>query len=211
MRERRMHAAKKNLAYEVFDPGDSRNFDPERAEYIDGVPVMKALPGGNHAYVEGSILRRVGSYFSRPRRKDGTGGWWISTEASIRYTKVSEKGRILTADIAGWRREKVPAFPKLYPIPEIPDWICEVCHTTRKKDTTIVPETLAAEGVEWYWLADIETENLMVFQLSEKGYVLKKSLFRDDGNVRIEPFEAVSLNIGELFGDDPVDDEEAGK
>ena len=88
-----MNATKKILSDDIFDLGDSCNFDPERAEYIDGVSVTKALPGGHHAYVEGSILARVSRYFSRPQRKDGTGGWWISTEASIQYKKISEKGR----------------------------------------------------------------------------------------------------------------------
>jgi Uma2 family endonuclease len=199
-----------NLSLKINTPAQNKdeylkNNESERLEKIDGVVHFKALPGGHHGYVESCILREVNKNFSKAKRLNGTGGWWIITEVSIFYKQISEKGRQLTADIAGWRREKIPAFPKKYPVMETPDWVCEVCHTTRKKDTTIVPETLAAEGVEWYWLADIENENLMVFQLSEQGYVLKKSLFRDDGNTKIPPFEAVELNIGVLFGDDLED------
>lgn len=184
-----------------------REFLEERAELIDGQVVYKALPGGRHGQIESSIDRAVGSLFHRKKRDDGRGGWWILTEVSIQYRKVSEKGRRLTADLAGWKRERVPACPSAFPVEDRPDWICEVSHTTRKKDTTIVPETLAAEGVPWYWLLDVEAENLTVYELSESGFVLRKSLFREDGKVRIPPFEAVELSMPVLLGDDPEDEE----
>lgn len=183
-----------------------RKIMEERAELIDGQVVYKALPGGEHASMAYSLGLAVGP-FSRRKRDDGTGGWWILSEPTILYRKLRESGQKLIADLAGWRRDRCPERPKGYPIQIRPDWVCEVCHSTRKKDTTIVPETLAAEGVSWYWFLDVEAENLMVYELSQEGFVLRKSLFREDGKVRIPPFDAIELSMPVLLGDDPEDDE----
>jgi Uma2 family endonuclease len=184
-----------------------RDIMDERAELIDGEVVYKALPSGKHGHLESSINRVVGTLFHRKKRDDGRGGWWILNEVSIKYRELSEKGRRLSADLAGWSRDRIPVCPSEYPVAERPDWVCEICHTTHKRDTTIVPETLAAEGVPWYWFLDVDAENLMVYELSEAGFVLRKSLFRDDGKVRIPPFEAIELSMPLLLGDDPEDDE----
>ena len=174
---------------------------------IDGQIVPKALPGGAHSSVESGILRGISTRFHRTKRNDGSGGWWILTEISVLYKNMSEMGRILTADIAGWKRDRVPTRPSEYPVKETPDWVCEVCHTTRKKDTTIVPETLAAEGVEWYWLADVEDELLTIFHLENGKYSVVKTWPKDAGKARLPPFEAVELSLPELFGEDPEEEE----
>jgi Uma2 family endonuclease len=184
-----------------------REMMEERVELIDGQVIHKALPGGKHGHIENRVSSSVGTLFDRKKRADGRGGWWILSEVTVQYRKVSEKGRMLTADIAGWKRDRVPVCPSEYPVPERPDWVCEICHTTRRKDTTIVPETLAAEGVNWYWFLDVDAENLMVYELAGSGFMLRHSLFREDGKVRIPPFDAVELSMPVLLGDDPEDDE----
>ena len=188
-----------------FDVEDYE-FKDEREELIDGEVVYKALSGGKHSHIENRVSTNVSHLFDRKKRKDGSGGWWILTEASIQYRKVSEKGRQLTADVAGWKRERVPACPSTFPIEELPDWVCEICHTTRKKDTTIVPETLAADGVEWYWLVDVEDELLTVFHLENGRFYVLKTWSKEDGKVRIPPFETAEFSIPILFGEDAEDE-----
>ncbi len=68
-----------------------------------------------------------------------------------------------------------------------------------------VPETLAAHGVPFYWVADVERENLLVFKLVGDHYALINNLFRTDTKARIEPFEAAELNIDVFFGADAED------
>ena len=177
----------------------------EKLEYVDGRVTQKTLPGGRHGRLENRIGSRIGTLFDRKARPDGQGGWWIMTEASVLYRAASEQGRILTADVAGWKRDRVPEWPDEYPIASRPDWICEVSHSTRRKDTTLVPETLAAEGVPWYWMLDALAENLLVFALSPRGYVLHGSFFREDGDVLIPPFDAVPISLPYLLGDDLED------
>lgn len=178
----------------------------QRAEMIDGQIVYKALPGGEHAAAEYSFTHGIGAFFNRKKRNDGTGGWWILPEISIQYLKISEKGRMLTADIAGWKRSEVPERPKGNPIKISPHWVCEICHTTRKKDTILVPETLCAEGVEWYWFVDVEENLLTVFHLENGRYSVVKTWSKDFGNARIPPFDAVEFSLSVLFGDEPEDE-----
>ncbi len=175
--------------------------EDSHAELIDGQIVYKANPGGEHGDRQlaiGSVLRTL---FARKPQGNGTGGWWIMSDVSILYTKLE---RILEPDIVGWKRDRVPDKPTGYPIAIRPDWVCEVSHTTWKKDTTTVYETLEAAGVPYYWLLDVERENLVVFELQETGkYARVHSFFRENGKVRIKPFDAVELEMGILLGDDP--------
>ena len=190
-----MEPAKRLLSIEdlIALPGDAR------AELIDGEIVQKALPGGKHADIEGAILGELRKPFHRRSRNDGTGGWWIMPDVTIHY---QASNRALIADIAGWRRETTAEKPKDYPVRLRPDWICEVSHSTWKKDTTTVLQTLQSEGVAYYWIADVEKSNLLVFELVGNQYALAQSLFPDSGTVRIKPFEAIELNVRVLFGED---------
>ncbi len=190
-----------NEARKIATLADFMSLDPQaKAELIDGQIVYKMQPSGWHSRVSTCISSRVCSVFDRKPKGDGTGGWWVLSEVTVQYRKLE---RILQPDIAGWRRERTPVCPKEYPVQERPDWVCEVCVSTRKKDTTIVPETLAAEGVPYYWFVDAENDHLQVFELNSGKYSLIQSLFRDDGKVKIKPFDAIEFHMGEFFGDDP--------
>ena len=171
------------------------------AELIDGQIVYKTHPDGEHGDRQGAVISALRTIFNRKPQGNGTGGWWIMSDVSILYTKLE---RILEPDIVGWKRNRVPEKPTGYPIAVRPDWVCEVSHTTWKKDTTTVYETLEAAGVPYYWLLDVERENLVVFELQETGkYARIHSFFRENGKVRIKPFDAVELEMGILLGDDP--------
>ena len=57
-------------------------------------------------------------------------------------------------------------------------------------------------GVPHYWLVDPRDSTLTVLRWNEDGYVTRVRAERDE-IVRPEPFEAVELRVGVLFGDDP--------
>ena len=175
----------------------------DRMELIDGQEIRKSLPGKKHAQAETRIVAHMDRFFSRRKRDDGTGGWWILSEISIQYQAT---GRRLIADIAGWKRERVPVLPDDYPIGIKPDWVCEVCHTTRKKDMMLVPETLKAEGVEWYWLVDVEEELVIVYRLQGANFVLLGTWASENGTVMIPPFETVGILLPRVFGADLDED-----
>lgn len=183
---------------------DWKKIPDKKAELVDG-QILYALPTGpGHGDVHATIIGFISTYFKRKPGGRLPGGWWILDATSIHFKST---GRILEPDISGWKRDRVEQKPNETPIEIIPDWICEICVSTKRKDTTIVPETLAKDGVPWYWLVDVEEKNLLVFSLGDdKKYNLEMSLFPEDGKVKIPPFEAIALPIPVLFGDDPEDD-----
>lgn len=176
----------------------------ERAEFIDGQVVQKTLPGGRHAKVEGGVFRTVSNIFLRKKRSDGTGGWWILSEASVLYRAVRAQH---THDIVGWRRDRVVTEPLDYPILERPDWVCEIAFSTMKKDTRDIKRTLEIEEVPFYWVLDVANEHLLVFERIDGHLVQTRDHFREDGKQRIPPFDAVEISMGLLLGDDPDEHE----
>jgi len=170
-----------------------------RSELIDGQIAQKAMASGEHSNIAGSIFAEIRTRFRKPHGPSGTSGWWINTEVSVHYPKHEH---VFNHDIAGWKRDHVPENPMGFPVREIPDWVCEVSWTTWKKDMQTIPETLSISGVPFYWVADVERENLLVFKLVGEKYSLIQNFFRTDTAVRIEPFEAAELNVDVLFGAD---------
>ncbi len=171
-----------------------------RSELIDGEISHKAQPSGQHSDVEGAIVTEIRRRFRRPQGPGGSAGWWIKTEVHVHYPRHE---RVFNHDLAGWLRNRVPENPMGFPVREIPDWVCEVSFNTWKKDTLQIPDTLATHGVPFYWVADVERENLLVFKLVGDKYALIQNFFRTDTKVRIEPFEAAELNVDVFFGADP--------
>ena len=177
--------------------------DCERLEIYEGFVEKKMMPSGEHSDAQVAISRELGKHFQKKPPGDGTGGWWLKTETSVFYPRFE---RMFNHDIAGWRRERTPENPKGFPIKTFPNWVCEVSFSSWRKDSEVVPETLAAAGVEHYWIADVERQCLMAFELRNGKYALLKNYFRDSRAARIPPFEAVELDVNVLFGADADDD-----
>lgn len=168
-----------------------------RAELIDGEIVKKASPSAEHSFAQVGVLDCL-----RPFRSGGgrSSGWWILTEASIKYEKSAQG---LIADVAGWKKCNYPEAPKGYPITILPDFVCEICVTTWKKDTTIVFKTLETDGVPYYWLLDVERKNLIVYELVNGRYTIAHNFFPENGPQRIEPFTEIETDVASLFGVEP--------
>ena len=98
----------------------------------------------------------VGEQKSRLDRKIGALGarWGIGSERAFRQ-----------ANLAGWKSDQHSQPPDGFPVTIRPDWVCEVCHTTRKKDRELVPDTLSKAGVPYYWFVDAEELFLEVWEL----------------------------------------------
>jgi len=175
----------------------------ERAEFVNGEIVQKALPGGRHAKGEGGVFRTVSNLFLKKKKDNGTGGWWILPETSVLYQGVRTQH---THDIVGWKRDRVPEEPLDYPVRERPDWVCEVAVTTMRKDTRDLKRTLEIEEVPFYWVLDVANEQLLVFKRVDGLLIQTHNLFREDLLQRIPPFETVEIRVGLLLGDDPEDE-----
>jgi len=177
--------------------GEDRRFH----EVIGGELVRKANPSGEHGAAQAAV---TGSLFGPFNRRPGgrlPGGWWFQTEVEAEL----ETHDVYRPDVVGWRRERVPDRPTGNPVRVRPDWVCEVLSPSNAKDDQVTKfDTYHRCGVPHYWIIDPQLETLRVHRWTEAGYVVVLNAQRGQ-RVRAEPFDAIELPIGVLFGDDPDD------
>lgn len=173
--------------------------DQRRHEILDGELLPKEAAGGRHALGQSSVARWGAPFVRRPNGPARPGGWWILTEATIALSVH----QVEQPDVAGWRRERMPEVPNVFPLVLRPDWVCEVMGDgdARRRDGVQKRRIYADHGVPHYWLLDMERERLTVLRLGPVGYLEVLEAKRGD-RVRAEPFEALELKVGVLFGDD---------
>lgn len=173
--------------------------DQRHHEILDGELLPKEAAGGRHALGQRQVSGWISPFVRRPNGPERPCGWWFLTEATIEFSLH----QVEQPDVAGWRRERMPVVPNVYPLLLRPDWVCEVMSDgdARRRDGVQKRRIYADHGVPHYWLLDMERERLTVLRLSPRGYVEVLEAGRGD-RVRAEPFEALELNVGVLFGDD---------
>jgi Uma2 family endonuclease len=170
-----------------------------RVELIDGELIEKAAPSFEHGLAQGQTISKLsGAFGRRSGGSDGPGGWWIATEVDILL-----EGRGYRPDIAGWRRDRLPAPVKERPVTIRPDWLCEVVsESNRAVDTVTKLRRYHQAGVPHYWILDQMDRTLTVHRHAADGYLV---VLRAEASERIraEPFDAIELDVGVLLGGDP--------
>ncbi len=170
-------------------------------EIIGGRLYTQPRPAGYHAVSSSSLGAEL--YGPYQRGTDGPGGWWIIDEPEIHFAHDEE---VCVPDIAGWRKERMPKIPRGHRFKIVPDWVCEVLSpSTAKKDRVIKMPVYAQYGVAYLWLLDPLERTLEAFALREGCWTVI-GLYQDNATVNIAPFEALALNLGDLWAD--VEDEE---
>ncbi len=168
-------------------------------ELIAGQLIQKAAPTGEHGDAQAGVVGAVRPPFQRKPGGGGPGGWWIATEVEV----LLESGDLVRPDVLGWRRERCPERPTGTPVRLRPDWVCEVISVSNAKDDTVTKLRLYHRvGVPHYWIVDPRDATLTVMRWSQDGYVTLLRAERGEV-VRAEPFEAIELVVGTLFGEDP--------
>jgi len=175
--------------------------DEERFhELIDGEIIRKANPSGEHGVGQSGIISTIHRSFQRPSGRGGPGGWWIVSEVEVRLST----GDVVRPDVTGWRRERMPNRPSGLPIDLRPDWICEVLSPSNAgHDRVTKLRVYHHEHIGHYWIVDPREEILIVMRWTEQGYLTVLAAKRGE-TVRAEPFDAIELEVGTLFGDDPT-------
>ena len=162
------------------------------AEIIAGDLYTTPRPAGAHAKAASTLGMDLGSPFQRGR--GGPGGWWILDEPEIHFG-----GDIVVPDLAGWRRERLPRIPDAAYFELAPDWICEVVSpSTGQLDRARKLPVYARERVAHAWLVDPHQRTLEVYRLREGHWVLLAT-HAGDAHVRAEPFDAIELQLGDLW------------
>ena len=95
----------------------------QRAELIGGALFMQARLMPVHDKVQSGLMFLLGPAFQSGR--GGPGGWWLVAEPELHLSRR----HVLVPDLAAWRRERMPDFPREGRYPLAPDWICEIVST----------------------------------------------------------------------------------
>lgn len=174
--------------------------DPDRLEIINGEILRKALPSPQHSHAEIKLGVAVDPFNRKPGSR-GPGGWWIFTELHVAYPR----GEIYGHDAAGWLRDRAPARPSEWPVRLRPDWVCEIVSPKHERhDLVDKPRVLHAAEVPHYWILDPEERILLVHRWAQDGYTVVQRAAAGE-TIRAEPFHAIELRVGVLFGDDEDD------
>jgi Uma2 family endonuclease len=165
------------------------------AEVVDGELRLHPRPAKPHAAAATALGEELGPPFKRG--KGGPGGWILLFEPELHLA-----ADILVPDLAGWRRERMPALVDDVPYFALaPDWACEVLSpTTAKQDRIEKLPIYAREGVGHVWLVDPRLRTLEVLR-REGTQWLVVGLWKDDARVRAEPFAAFELDLAVLWAD----------
>jgi Uma2 family endonuclease len=178
--------------------GASRVPSDIRAQVIDSEVIEMATPSAEHGNAQAGIVTCLRSLFHRRVGGDLPGGWWIMTEVEIEF----EPDQLFIPDVIGWRRSHVVASPSGRPMTIRPDWVCEVLSPSTAHDDLVKKlRVFQRSAVKYYWTVDLTNETLTVLRWTPEGYLLSLTAGRSD-RVRAEPFDAVEIPVGVLFGDD---------
>lgn len=177
----------------------------DRLEVHGGRVVLKERPRYEHSDAQAGLATALSGPFQRPFEQGGPGGWWLATEVEIAYS-----GWTFLHDLAGWRRDRLPTKPSGRSMHEPPDWVCEILSAnpaSRRLDTVTKFDVLGRAGVRHYWLMDVDARELVVHRLEPAGWLRVGAWVATEPGLRahIEPFDAVEIEVGVLFGDDPKD------
>ncbi len=166
------------------------------AEIVDGDLHTSPRPAGRHSVATSGLGGQIWSPFDRGR--GGPGGWWILDEPELHLRED-----VLVPDLAGWRRERLPAIPDTAYFTLAPDWACEVLSpSTERLDRVRKLPVYSREGVQHVWLVNPAARTLEVLRL-EAGRWVVAATYGGDDPVRAEPFAAIELDLGALWGERP--------
>lgn len=183
-----MVAAKKFATHEdLFDLKPN-----EVGQILFGVLHVQSRPATPDASASSALGEELGAPFRRGR--GGPGGWVILDEPEVHLG-----ADVLVPDLAGWRRERLPAPPSTAYISVSPDWVCDVLSpSTEKLDRGDKLKVYAREKVPYVWLINPETHHLEVLKLDGPTYPVL-AVHTENEKIRAEPFDAIELELGHLW------------
>jgi Uma2 family endonuclease len=162
------------------------------AEIINGVLHTQARPASPHARAASRLGIRLGGPFDLG--DGGPGGWVILDEPELHL-----HGDVLVPDLAGWRRERMPEMPHASAFELEPDWVCEVLSPSNAAtDRAEKMPIYARERVPFLWLLDPLLKTLEAYRLEGNRW-LQLGVWRDEAKARVEPFDAIELQLGSLW------------
>ncbi len=167
-------------------------------EIIDGDLYAWPRPSGPHGNASSTLGMFIGPPYHLGR--GGPGGWWIFDEPELHLTP-----HVLVPDLGGWRRERMPRYPKNQIFDLSPDWVCEVLSpSTARVDRSKKMRIYAEHAVAYCWIMDPLQKTLETYQLMKEQWVLLQTYSGNDV-VRAEPFPLAEIDLKSIWGETPDD------
>lgn len=172
---------------------DIKRLDPLLiGEILAGDLYTRRRPSNLDALFCSALGMDIGSAFQRAR--GGPGGWYLLHKPELHLAED-----VVVPNIAAWRRERLLEIPDEPYFALAPDWACEVISpSTARRDRTVKLEIYRREGVTHYWIVDVRAQTIEILRLDGEGYRLV-GVLAGDTKVRAEPFDAIELDLGELW------------
>jgi Uma2 family endonuclease len=162
------------------------------AEILDGELHATPRPGPRHASAASALMGSLHGPFDRGR--GGPGGWRILFEPELHLA-----ADVVVPDLAGWRRERLPALPDQAYFTLAPDWVCEVVSpSTAAVDRVKKLSIYAREGVSHAWLIDPIAGTLEALILENRRWTIASTVSALDV-VRVQPFGEIEIDLSVLF------------
>jgi Uma2 family endonuclease len=166
-------------------------------EILDGQLYVHPRPVARHIGAAARLDRLIARHFDLDDDGEGPGGWWIFPEPELHFIHNTE---VDVPDLAGWRRERMPTWPEGHRFAVAPDWVCEVLSkSTAGTDREVKMPIYAQFGVPYAWLIDPRVRTLEAYAL-DSGAWREIGRFTGAARVSVAPFDAVSINLGSLWG-----------
>ncbi len=164
-----------------------------KAEVLGGELILHPRPRPRHGRAQSLLSGRIGIPYDLG--EGGPGGWWIVTEPDV----VFGPHDVVSPDLAGWRRQRLPELPDDQPIALAPDWVCEVMSpSSTQRDRVLKADLYLRHGVPHYWLLDLAARSLEAYG-AEAGRWVRLGAWLPGQRAAIPPFEQAELEVGNFF------------
>jgi hypothetical protein len=193
-----MAARPRLLAAEPFDSIEAIERRPVPPATPSGIWLNDTGPTAEHSDARLGLAAALRPHFHLPEGSPAApGGWWILGQVDLDL----EDDEIVRPDLAGWRRERVPERPQGSRLRARPDWVCDViARPSAYEDAAQRLELFQRNGVPFCWVVDVERGILTSHRFVGRSYALAIQASRWQF-LRAEPFDAIEIRIGALFGD----------
>jgi Uma2 family endonuclease len=166
-----------------------------RGEIIAGDLITSPRPALPHARANIDLSSELYLRYGRkPGGGDRPGGWWILQEPEL-HLETPGFTHVLSPDLAGWRRERLPELPDTAWLGLCPDWVCEILSpATARYDKREKARIYHEAGVIWRWIVDPRARTLEAFR-REGAFWMLLGTWGGEDRVAVEPFDAVELEM----------------
>ncbi len=164
-----------------------------KAEVLGGELILQPRPRPRHGRGQMALSASLGRPFDFG--EGGPGGWWLVVEPDVAFGPHD----IVSPDLVGWRRERLPELPQEGPVVVVPDWICEVISPSSiQRDRVLKADLYLRSGVPHYWLLDLPARLLEAYEARQGGW-FRLGAWTPEDRAAVPPFEAIELELGRFF------------